>query len=162
MLNDITGDNERKNTHCSDVIMGAAASQITGVSIVYSTACPGTDKRKHQSSATLAFVRGIHRSPVISSQMVSNAEKVSIWWRHHDFGFFQMFVLPVLSWWLVCCGVSLGDTWNTSTTENPIELSRQLIEEYSDENGTFMGKGGLSVLPSNAFQEYPLVPVRVW
>ena len=73
-----------------------------------------------------------------------------------------MFLLPVLSWWLVCCDVILGDTWNTSTTENPIELSRQLIEEYSDENGTLiMGNGRLSVLPSNAFQEYPLVPVRV-
>ena len=49
--------------HYSDVIMGAMASQITGVSIVYSTVCSGADQRKHQSSASLAFVRGIHRSP---------------------------------------------------------------------------------------------------
>ena len=34
---------------------------ITGVSIVYSTVCSGTEK-KHQSSTSLAFVRGIHRS----------------------------------------------------------------------------------------------------
>ena len=76
-----------------------------------------------------------------------------------------MLLLPLLSRWLACCGVSFGyDTLNTSnvTTENPIELSRQLIEEYSDENGTVMrDTDGLSVLTSNAFQEYPLVPVRV-
>ena len=46
---------------------------------VYSAA----DQRKHQSSASLSFVRGIHRSPVIPVQMASNAENVSIWWRHH-------------------------------------------------------------------------------
>ena len=39
------------------------ASQITGVSIVCSTVCSGADQRKHQTSATLAFVRGIHRWP---------------------------------------------------------------------------------------------------
>ena len=45
----------------SDVIMGAMASQITGVSIVYLIVSSGADRRKHQSSASLAFVRGIHR-----------------------------------------------------------------------------------------------------
>ena len=52
------------SAHYSDVIMGAMASQITSVSIVYSTVCSGSEQRKHQSSASLAFVRGIHRSPV--------------------------------------------------------------------------------------------------
>ena len=47
--------------HYSDVIMTAMASQITGVSIVYSTVCSGADEIKHQSSASLAFVRGIHQ-----------------------------------------------------------------------------------------------------
>ena len=47
--------------HYSDVIMGTMESQITGVSIVYSTVCSGADQRKHQSFASLAFVRGIHR-----------------------------------------------------------------------------------------------------
>ena len=50
-------------THYSDVIISAMASQITGVSIVYSTVCSGADHRKHQSSVSLAFVRGIHRWP---------------------------------------------------------------------------------------------------
>ena len=45
----------------SDAIMSAMASQVNGVSIVYSTVCSGADQRKHQSSVPLAFVRGIHR-----------------------------------------------------------------------------------------------------
>ena len=52
--------------HCSDVITRAMASQITGVSIVCLAFCSGADQRKHQSSASLAFVRGIHRWPVDS------------------------------------------------------------------------------------------------
>ena len=41
--------------------MGAMSSQITSLTIVYSTIHAGADQRKHQSSASLAFVRGIHR-----------------------------------------------------------------------------------------------------
>ena len=52
--------------HYTDVIMSAMASQITGVSIAYSNVCSGADQRKHQSSASLAFVREIHRWPVNS------------------------------------------------------------------------------------------------
>ena len=48
------------------MIMSAIASQITGVSIVYSAVCSGADQRKHQSSVSLTFVRGIHRWPVDS------------------------------------------------------------------------------------------------
>ena len=46
--------------------MSTMASQITGVSIVHSTVCSSADQRIHQSSAWLAFVRGIHRWPVNS------------------------------------------------------------------------------------------------
>ena len=42
----------------NDVIMSAMVSQITSLSIVYSTVYSGADQRKHQSSASLAFVRG--------------------------------------------------------------------------------------------------------
>ena len=52
--------------HYYDVIMGAMASQITCLTIVYSTVYSDADQRKHQSSASLAFVRGIHRGPVNS------------------------------------------------------------------------------------------------
>ena len=52
--------------HYHDVIMGAIASQITSLMIVFSTVYLDTDQRKHRSSASLAFVRGIHRRPVNS------------------------------------------------------------------------------------------------
>ena len=42
------------------------ASQILSLTIVYSIVNSGADQRKHQSSASLAVVRGIHRSPVNS------------------------------------------------------------------------------------------------
>ena len=50
----------------NDVIMGTIASQITTVTIVYSTVYSDADERKHKSSASLAFVWGIHRGPVNS------------------------------------------------------------------------------------------------
>ena len=52
--------------HYSDVIIGAMTSQITSLTIVYSTVYSGADQRNHQSTASLAFVRGIHWWPVNS------------------------------------------------------------------------------------------------
>ena len=47
--------------HYSDVIMTTMASEITSLTVVYSTVYSDADQRKHQSSASLAFVWGIHR-----------------------------------------------------------------------------------------------------
>ena len=52
--------------HYSDVIMGVIVSQITSLTIVYSTVYSDADQRKHQSSGSLAFVWGFHRGPVNS------------------------------------------------------------------------------------------------
>ena len=52
--------------HYCDVIMGSIASQIASLAIVYSSVYSSPDQREHQSSASLAFVRGIHRRPVNS------------------------------------------------------------------------------------------------
>ena len=52
--------------HYNDVMMSTIASQITSLAIVYSTVYSDADQRKHQSPASLAFVRGIHRRPVNS------------------------------------------------------------------------------------------------
>ena len=65
-----------KSNHYSDVIMGAMASQITSHSIIYSTGYSGADQRKHQSYASLAFVRGIHRWPVNSPHKCPVARKM--------------------------------------------------------------------------------------
>ena len=48
-------------SHYSDIIMREKASQITVILIVCSNVYPGADQRKDQSSASLAFVRGIHQ-----------------------------------------------------------------------------------------------------
>ena len=51
------GTGIKSEVHYSEVIMSAMASQITGISTVYSLFCSGVD----QSSTSQAFVRGIHR-----------------------------------------------------------------------------------------------------
>ena len=52
--------------HYNDTVISAMASQITSLRIVYSTVFAGVNQRKHQCSASLASVRGIHRWPVTS------------------------------------------------------------------------------------------------
>ena len=51
----------KKDTHYSGVLISAIGFSFTGVTIVHSTVCSGEEKWKHQRSASLAFVRGIHR-----------------------------------------------------------------------------------------------------
>ena len=70
--------------HYNDVIMSTMASQITSLAIVYSIIYSGVDQRKHQSSASLACVRGIHRCPVNSA--------------HNGPGTRQCFPLMTSSW----------------------------------------------------------------
>ena len=70
-------DKDRFILHYNDFKMSAMASQVTSLTIVHSTTYSGADQREHQSSASLAFVRGIHRWPV-NSPHKSNAEDVSI------------------------------------------------------------------------------------
>ena len=153
---------EREISHYSDVIMSAMASQITSVSIGCTTVCSCAGQRKHQSFASLAFMRGttgdrwipltkmddalytlqwrhngrdcvsnhqprdclLNRlfrrrskktpklrvtglsagnSPVTGefpAQMVSNAENVSIWWRHHDMHILDVCILGAFAG---CC-----------------------------------------------------------
>ena len=62
--------------HYNDVIMDSTASQITSLTIVYWAVYSGADQRNHQSSASLG-------TGELPAQMTSNAENVSIWWRHH-------------------------------------------------------------------------------
>ena len=72
------------NLHYNVVIMRAMASQIISLTIVYSTVYSDANRRKHQSSASLALCEG--NSPVtgeFSALRASNAENVSNWWRHY-------------------------------------------------------------------------------
>ena len=70
--------------------MGSIASQITSLTIVFSTVYSDADQGKHQSFAPLTGIcegksLGTGEFP---AQMASYAENVSIWWRHHDHGVF--------------------------------------------------------------------------
>ena len=58
------GRNKKWDLHYDDVIMTMLASQITSLTVVYSIVYSGVNQRKHQSSASLAFVWEIHRGPV--------------------------------------------------------------------------------------------------
>ena len=85
--------------------MTVMASQTTGVSIVCSTVCAGANQRKHQSSASLALWGESTADRWFPSQRASNAENVSIWWRHHDNhksimvkDVFIVFILLLSSW----------------------------------------------------------------
>ena len=70
--------------HYNDVTMVTIASLITSLTIVHSTVYLDADQKIHQSSASLAFVQGIHRGGgEFDAQRASNEENVSIWWRHH-------------------------------------------------------------------------------
>ena len=53
--------NEWSYTYKQSHIMDTMASQITSLTVVYSIVYSGADQRKHQSSASLVFVWGIHR-----------------------------------------------------------------------------------------------------
>ena len=66
LLHDASNTRRGKSTrhHYDDVIMTMLASQITSLTVVYSIVYSGVNQRKHQSSASLVFVREIHRGPV--------------------------------------------------------------------------------------------------
>ena len=65
--------------HYADLIMSVMASQITSLMSVHSTVYSGAGQRKHQSSASRAFVRGIHGWPSMTSNQphVFNSLKVT-------------------------------------------------------------------------------------
>ena len=71
-------------------IMNPMASQLTSVPIVFSTVCSGVDQRKHQSSTSLAFVRGIHRWPV------NSPHKGPVTWKMFPFDDVIMYIYHAL------------------------------------------------------------------
>ena len=66
--------------------MGKMASQITSLTIVYSTVYSGADQKKVSKLRVTGLCAG--NSPgtgEFPAEMASNAENVSIWWRHHAY-----------------------------------------------------------------------------
>ena len=64
--------------------MGMMTSQITSLIVVYSTFYSGANQRKHQLRVTGLCVGNSPGTGEFLAKMASNAENVSIWWRHHD------------------------------------------------------------------------------
>ena len=93
--------------HYLDVIMTTMASQITSLTVVYWTVYSDADQRKHQSSASLAFVWEITETGEFPAQRASYAENVSIWWRHHDM-FMQIPWVISIYHWMVSCYLQYG------------------------------------------------------
>ena len=82
-----SGEHTRKKIkspqHYWDVIMGTAASQITSLTIVYSTVYSDADQRS-KFRVTGLCAGNSPGTDGFPAQMASNVENVSIWWRHHD------------------------------------------------------------------------------
>ena len=66
MMTSWYGNGFHLEMHYGDVIMTTVASQILSLTIVYWIIYSDADRRKYQSSESLAFVWGIHRWPVNS------------------------------------------------------------------------------------------------
>ena len=104
--------------HYCDVIIGAMASQITSLTIVYSTIHSVPDQIKHQSSASLAFVRGIHRWavnsphkwPVTRKMFPYNDVIMYTYW--FDLTWLWDMWAPSLLYWFVSQPVLIGFTGN--------------------------------------------------
>ena len=92
------------------------ASQITSLTVVYSIVNSCADQSKHQSSASLAFVRGkFTGTGEFPAQKASNAENVSTWWRHHEVIHVKHYFIHILS------GSNASTSlfpWNISKTSN--------------------------------------------
>ena len=95
----------------SDVIMCAIASQITSLTIVHSTVYSGEDQRKHQSSASLASVWGIHRWPMNSPHKRPLTRKL------FPYDDVIMILCPfIYGCLLICCELKQSVLWNLITT----------------------------------------------
>ena len=71
----------REQIHYIDVIITTKASPITSLTVVYSAVYSDADQRKHQSSASLAFVWGIHRDRfhLMTSSCISSILAKLLW-----------------------------------------------------------------------------------
>ena len=103
--NSSSADWENFSYHYNNIIMSAVASQITSLTIVYSMVYLGADQRKNQSSASLAFVCvcvcvGVCVC-VCEGGGGSNAENVSIWWRHHVFIYQHVIIISKMPFLVV-------------------------------------------------------------
>ena len=83
--------------HYNNVIMGAKASQITSVTIIYSTVYLVIDERRRQSSRHWPLCGEVTGDRWIPHIKAINAKNVFIWWRHHEINLW-LHILLNLCW----------------------------------------------------------------
>ena len=135
--------------------MGAMASQITNLTIVYSIVYSGADQRKHQSSALLAFVRGIHRWSVNSPHKGPVTRKMFPFddvIMHHKRSHHRAVKGKWTRIWLVLCSLSTGKMSRWTFLINRFETkslhsTRQLV--WQAFNVTYMCMGIICMMKSN-------------
>ena len=119
------------NVHYNDVIMSTTASQITSITIVYSFICSRRRSKKTSKFSVTGLCVG--NSPVTDefpTQRASNAENVSIWWRHHapyrfrqhNFVWLYPYLSGLLHWYL----------GNHTTTPVPVQQPCRLWVNMSN------------------------------
>ena len=93
--------NDHFQEHYIDVIMTTMASQITSPTILYLTVYSDANQRKHQSSASLAFVWGIHRDrwiPRTKGQLRGKCFRLmTSSWERHTVGLFRIIQTAFIS-----------------------------------------------------------------
>ena len=126
---EIPPESDESSDHYTDVMMTIMASQITSLTVVYSTVYSDADQIKHQSSASLAFVGGIHRDRWIPRTKGQLSGKCFHLMTSSDFAKFTRLVilsshLEMLSRaWLAYCLVQSKisewlDDWNWRSWRN--------------------------------------------
>ena len=105
---------------------------------VCTVVCSGAHQRKHQSYASLALVRRIQLWRGFSSQRASNAENVSIWWRHHT------------------------GQWSPNKMASSLQtFSKQLISNFEIQISKIL-HFVFGICPYPIYYQLPLVQIMAW
>ena len=117
------------NSHFNYVIMSAMAPQITSFTIVYSTVLFRVRSRKTSKLRVTGLCVG--NSPVTSefpTQIASNVENVSIWWRHHALIVAKLRYFCLFSIGILCQIVTVG--YSAVIPGYPVQFSQIKRRDY--------------------------------
>ena len=140
--------------------MGAIASQITSLTIVSSVVYSGADQRKHQSSASQAFVRGIHRGPVNSPHKWPVTRKMFP---------FDDVIMPWCSCTLFCSDYFVSSVWGPCNLFNSLRLRQN--RRWDNSRFSVLKISSVTIVTSRRWQKVahnrliencPAVCTRVW
>ena len=120
---------QHKLAHYYNVIMSTMASQVTSLTITYSSVCSGAGKKKPSKLRVIGLCEG--NSPVTGefpAQRASNAENVSIWWRHHA-------VRSRFIWDSLCLPISnIGKRYTTHPKLGPMAAVKHIRKQSTTQH----------------------------